>query len=185
MTSLDPAAGRAAAPLSFGGPLTMLTLCLCGMATGLAIDLQSVLPATVATLCLGGHSFVGSLLGHASLLPATNLFMLASGLIAIGLGAPARAGSGGPAGLRSHLVRGLACNAAMFAGMALAQWLGPEVATGLGLSWSLSAMMGAMAAGMALGATAVGLPAVLRRARPFRPAAGRAAATHPAAARAA
>ncbi len=64
------------------GPVIMFVLCFSGMMIGLAIDLQSVLPQTIVTLCTQRHSLGDSIALHATLLPATNVLMFASGLVA-------------------------------------------------------------------------------------------------------
>ena len=55
---------------------------------GLAIDLQSVLPGSIASLCLGSHSFAESVVSHSAVLPATNLLMFLSGFAVLGMGEP-------------------------------------------------------------------------------------------------
>lgn len=132
------------------GPALIFMLCFCGMTTGLAIDLQSISPATLASLCLGTHSLADSIVAHSALLPATNLFMLGGGVIAAGVAEPdVRRWSARRFGFY------VGCCAAMLAGMLFGEWFGPRLAAGAGLSWDLSAMVAAMAAGMALGMAAV------------------------------
>ena len=141
----------------------MFILSFCGMATGLAIDLKTVLPATLASLCLGPHSLLDGVVAHTSLLPATNLLTLASGFVAIGLIAgPARSGEGGRS-RRGQIAFYVVCNFVMLAGMLLGAALGPRLVAPLGLPWSAGAMLSAMAIGMAAGmGTATAAARVLR-----------------------
>ena len=134
------------------GPPMMLMLCFCGMMIGLTLDLQSVLPATIISLCLGSHSFVGTVIGHSTLLPATSVLMFVSGFAVLGLGDLVGSGQPGP-GRRNSMRFGavIGCNVAMLVGMFLGEWLGPPLAGGLGLSWNLACMIAAMTVGMSLG----------------------------------
>lgn len=116
----------------------------CGMMIGLAIDLRSVLPEALATLCTAERSLAGSLALHASLLPATCLLMLGGCLLGARLG-PALAAEAPP-----PVLDRLAGATAMVAGMGLGEWLGPRLAARFGLGWDISAMTGAMALGMLL-----------------------------------
>ena len=162
MTSLSPldsmAAARPVGTAWLSGATLMFMLCFCGMATGLAIDLQSILPATLISLCLGAHSIARTVVLHATVLPATNLLMLAGGVLAIGLiEAPASdAARRRPVGARIGFY--LVCNGAMLAGMLGGAAFGPTLMTRFALPWTLPAMMIAMATGMGLGmATVIGL----------------------------
>ncbi|MBZ0229910.1 MAG: hypothetical protein K8F58_15860 [Bauldia sp.] len=117
--------GRSVAPVS------MLFLCLCGMAVGLAIDCGAVPPEVLASLCIAATgSLPATAAVHFELLPATHLLMLA-GAVRVGVN--------------------LATVALMFAGMILGAWLGPGIALGLGIGSSFAGLTGAMVAGMALG----------------------------------
>jgi hypothetical protein len=129
----------------------LFILSFCGMATGLAIDLKTVLPATLASLCLGPHSLLDGVVAHTSLLPATNLLTLGSGFVAIGLIAGAtRRPEDGRSG-RGQIAFYAICNLVMLAGMLLGAALGPRLVAPLGLPWSAGAMLTAMAIGMAAG----------------------------------
>ena len=142
----------------------MFILSFCGMATGLAIDLKTVLPATLASLCLGPHSLLDGVVAHTALLPATNLLALASGFIAIGLMAgAARSGESGPA-RRRQIAFYMVCNFVMLAGMLLGAALGPRLAAPLGFPWSAGAMLAAMAVGMGAGMAAATAAARFARA---------------------
>ncbi len=143
----------------------MFLMCFCGMAIGFAIDLQNVLPQTIGSLCGASHGLRDSIVLHATLLPATNLLMLAGGVVASGL-MPAL--DSGHDASRAAPIRGyFVCGLTMLTGMFVCEWLGPQVARTLGLSWNVSAMMSAMTIGMASGmAPVIILP---KFAKPFSP----------------
>src|SRR6478672_12498757 len=103
-------------------PFLMLFLCLCGMATGLAIDCGSIPPDVLASLCTGGSdSFLHMVEVHWSLLPATHVMMLVGAATAIGMTEFGEGHAGGhPA---TALGRGTACAGLMLAGMMAGGWL--------------------------------------------------------------
>ena len=141
--------GRSVAPVS------MLFLCLCGMAVGLAIDCGAVPPEVLASLCIAATgSLPATAAVHFELLPATHLLMLAGAGIAIAMGEtagwPGRTAPA-PGGIAVRVGVNLATVALMFAGMILGAWLGPGIALGLGIGSSFAGLTGAMVAGMALG----------------------------------
>lgn len=121
----------------------MLFLSIGGMAIGLRIDLQSVLPETVSTLCTQTRSFADSMFLHATLLPATNLSMFTSGIAAVCLVAEGRC--------HAAVFRYLGCSAAMLVGMFLSEWLAPAFAHRAGIALNLSMITAAMIAGMLAG----------------------------------
>ncbi len=127
----------------------MFLMCFCGMAIGFAIDLQNVLPQTIGSLCSASHGLGDSIVLHATLLPATNLLMLAGGIVASGLmpALDSRRDAGSTTVIPGYLV----CSLTMLTGMFLCEWLGPQAARLLGLGWNVSAMMLAMTVGMASG----------------------------------
>ncbi len=132
------------------GPLTMFVLGFSGMMIGLTIDLQSVLPQTIVSLCTRPHSLGDSIALHAALLPATNILMFASGLVAALFSAwPNCAGSW--RGRSIALVPYAACSMAMLLGMFLSEWLAPQIARQFAVAWTLPTMIGAMVIGMAGG----------------------------------
>ncbi len=118
---------RAALPALWDlrGICIMFLIGFSGMAIGMAIDLQSILPQTIASLCGASHTFGDSLVLHATLLPATNLLMPLSGLAAAGL---ASASDSGREPAPQSLGLYLACSVFMLTGMLLCEWLGPQLA---------------------------------------------------------
>jgi hypothetical protein len=130
----------------------MLIVCFSGMMVGLAVDLQSVRPETIGSLCTQAHSLRDSLVLHARLLPATNIFMVASGMAAAFLSAWPHCDASKKWGERyAPLAPYIGCGIAMLAGMFLSEWLAPQLARHVGLPWSLSAMIAAMVTGMVCG----------------------------------
>jgi hypothetical protein len=133
-------------------PAMMLVLGFSGMMIGLTIDLRSILPETLVAVCAQSHSFRDSLVLHATLLPATNMLMFASGIAAACF-------SAWPLCQRHRqwreryapLLPYVGCTLAMLAGMSLSEWLAPQLARSIGWSWSLSAMVTAMVIGMGCG----------------------------------
>ena len=135
------------------GPVTMLFFCLCGMAIGLAIDCGTTPPEILAGLCAAAsESFSATFVAHWQLFPATHIMMLAGALVAIGLTASSDWAAVGPRGGTVVRLAGDAlCVGAMFAGMAVGAWVGPLVASGLGLPADFTLLTASMAAGMAFG----------------------------------
>jgi hypothetical protein len=136
-------------------PILMLFLCLCGMATGLAIDCGNVPPDILASLCAAAPgSVLATLRLHLTLLPATHGLMLFGAAIALVMAEFSLLQEGGEAARSAPAVRAAGyalCVVAMAAGMALGGWIGPELTARIGLPASLAGLMGAMATGMTLG----------------------------------
>lgn len=133
-------------------PLMMLVLGFSGMMIGLAIDLQSILPQAIVTLCTQPRSFGDSIALHAVLLPATNILMFASGLVSAFYSAWPGCGHRETWSRRAlFLLPYVGCSVAMLIGMFLSEWFAPQIVSRLGMIWSVPTMIGAMAVGMAGG----------------------------------
>ena len=127
------------------GSVFMWLLCAFGMALGLAVDCRSVGPAALAGLCAADQASLSAVfLRHLSLLPATNIGMLLGGFAAFAL-------TGSRDLSLARLGGSVTCNLIILMGMSLAACLGRPLALGLGVTWSATAMIVAMTAGMTLG----------------------------------
>ncbi len=151
-------------------PAAMLLLSTCGMAVGLAIDCGVTPPDLIATLCVGSAgSLAATIAAHSAFLPATHIGMLAGAILALALDER----PDDPGFLRAFVRRlpaGAVSILAMFTGMVLGGWLGPDVAARLGVGSDFAGLIGGMvigmAAGMLLAAPLVGLA---RRPAPSSP----------------
>ncbi len=124
----------------------MLLFCTSLMAVGLTIDLQSVVPQALGSLCSSTASFWDAAILHATLLPVTNLSMV-FGLIASGVVSARRAGRHDSARIPADL----GCGVLMLTGMFLGEWLGPQLARLATIPWTMLTMLIAMSLGMVPG----------------------------------
>jgi hypothetical protein len=148
-------AGKSSLPTVVSGPLTMLFLCICGMAIGLAIDCGALPPEALASLCLAPlGSLADGLLTHLELLPATHALMLIGALVAAAI---SEAETDEPrrrlsiAARTARHLHGAICVVAMAGGMMLGGFLGPPMIGRLGVASGFTQLAAAMLLGMAAG----------------------------------
>jgi hypothetical protein len=136
----------------------MLLLSICGMAIGLAIDCSATPPQLLAALCTASAaSLTASFAFHATMMPASYAAMTAAAILAAAFAASAPGGQGA-AGTRA--LRAAMSVALMLVGMFAGGWLGPEVATALGLAPGFAIIVVGMVGGMI--ATSLALAAIAR-----------------------
>lgn len=137
---------------------TLLLFCFFGMTIGMLIDKRSVMLVSVADLCFTSSSVIESVLRHWTILPATNLLMLAGSPIAIAvscLDVALRRRTTIHNLMWRRVGLALVCDLTMVVASATTVSLGFVAARSIGLHWTTSGMMTLMLAGMIWATAAV------------------------------